>query len=239
MNTERQPSILITGANRGLGLGLVTSFLAQGWYVIGTYRSLASAADLQALQQDYPEHLLTACCDVTSDESVNALFQEIAQHISSLDILVNNAGLLIKGEDLIEHTSSANLLQTLDTNVVGPLRITQAFLPLIRRGQHKKIIHISSIMGSLARSGKSTSRSYRISKAGLNMLSRTLAAELHNEQIISLKIHPGWVQTDMGGAQASISIAESVAGLVSFILRANFAEHSGGFYDYQGHELPF
>ncbi len=232
-------SILITGANRGLGLGLVRCFLRENWLVIGSFRQESAASELLSLCDEYPGRLFAFACDVSDDESVRRFHHEVGQQLSALDVLVNNAGLLIKGESNFEIPTSASIQQSLNVNTVGSFRICQSFLPLLRKGRRKCIVHISSIMGSIAATERGGSLSYRIAKAGVNMLSRSLAAELATEGIISLALHPGWVQTEMGGPNATLSIEDSADGIARVIMNAKLETHSGRFFDWRGEALEY
>lgn len=230
-------TVLITGANRGVGLGLVRSFLARGCSVLAACRQPERASELHALvEHNAPLRIYT--CDVASDSSVQALAQAVAQNTRAIDVLVNNAGVLPRGDDTIATVDIDVLRHTVETNAYGALRVTQALLPLLRKGQGKKILHISTRMGSLSLNSAGGSYSYRISKAALNMLHRTLAIELRSEGIISVAVHPGWVQTDMGGAQATVPLADSLRGLMSLVDTMTI-ESSGGFFNYTGEPLAY
>lgn len=230
--------VVVTGANRGLGLGLVRDLLGKGWAVAALCRNTGEAAALHALQQQWGERLLLVPCDVTSDTSVAQAARAVAAWQPSVDILINNAGILPEGEARITDVSIGDMAQALDSNVLGPMRITQAFLPLVRKGKGKKIAYVSSIMGSVALNKTGKSYSYRVSKSALTMLSKNVAIELQPEGIISLALHPGWAQTDMGGHNATVPVEESVQGMMRVILSAT-PQQSGVLLDYLGRELAY
>ncbi len=231
-------SVLITGANRGIGLGLVREFLARGYAVFASCRQPHLADELQSLASKYGEKLHVYACDVTSDDSVQAFCQAVSQDVGAIDILVNNAGVLPRGDEKIGEVGVDTLRHTIETNTLGPFRIVQAFLPLVRRGREKKLLHISTKMGSVSLNTSGGAYSYRMSKAALNMLSQNLSIELYSEGVISLVVHPGWAQTDMGGARAAVPLSDSVRGIMSIIEQATLRE-SGGFFNYTGEALAF
>jgi NAD(P)-dependent dehydrogenase (short-subunit alcohol dehydrogenase family) len=233
-----KPTILISGANRGIGLGLTREFLQNSYTVFATYRSKEKSNELLELAQQYDGHFHAIQCDVTSSDSIEKCFHAVDNVTKHLDILLNNAGVLVSGESSAELVTTDSMTASFMTNVVGALQMTQKFLPLIREGSTKKIIHTSSVMGSIERNSGGA-YSYRISKAAMNQLSKTLAVDLRDEGITSIALHPGWVQTEMGGKDAHITVAESAAGLYQVITSATQEEHSGKFFDYQGEALPF
>lgn len=128
--------------------------------------------------------------------------------------------------------------ETFDVNVLGPIRVTRYFLPLLEKGKEKKIIHITSLMGSIDDNKSGGDYAYRISKAALNMMNRSLAHELREQGICSVVMHPGWVKTEMGGTEAPTSVDESVRGIMTVISKLKFKD-SGSFLNYQGSHLPW
>ncbi|MES2767247.1 MAG: SDR family oxidoreductase [Bacteroidota bacterium] len=230
-------TILITGANRGIGLGLTEAFLKDGWKVIASYRE--DKGGLTELHSSFKNELFIAKCDVASDESVADFLKEVSGSFKSIDILVNNAGILPSRQSSIEKVTADDLLKTLNTNTVGPLRIINAFLPMVRNGVLKKIINFSTMMSSYALNKTGGSYTYRISKNALNMLNYNLSIELKPEGIMALAVHPGWVQTEMGGEKAPISVEESVSGLKELFLKSSVETHTGKLFDYTGAELPW
>lgn len=232
------PTVFITGANRGVGLALVREFLGRGFTVAAACREPGRADDLQALAAEHGDRLHVPACDVTSDDSVRRCAHCLAGVLDSLDILVNNAGIFLRGDDSMETADIDTIRRTFDTNVLGPLRVVRALLPLVRRGRMKRIAHISSKMGSVSLNSGGGSYSYRLSKAALNMLSRNLAVELAGEGIVSLALHPGWAQTAMGGPRATVPVDDAARGIAETILRAG-PEQSGGLMEYTGRELSY
>jgi NAD(P)-dependent dehydrogenase (short-subunit alcohol dehydrogenase family) len=222
-------SVLITGANRGIGLEYARQFAAKGYQVIGTARDPADAKELAAVA-DRIEPL-----DVTDAASVAALAKRL--HGVPIDILVNNAGVFDRRDVTVDKVDFAMMEKTLAVNTLGPLRVTQALLPNLRAGRRRNIVNMSSQLGSIEGSNGQW-YAYRASKAALNQINKTLSAELASEGFISVVLHPGWVRTDMGGAGATYSPQESVAGLVAVIEKLGPADN-GRFYDFKGTLIPW
>ncbi len=222
-------SVLITGANRGLGLELARQLQSAGATVIGTARQPEAAEDLRALGVRIEQ------LDVADPASVTALAERLAG--STLDVLLNNAGIFFERGDFAS-ADPVQVLRTYDVNTVGPLRVTQALLPNLRRGERKLIMNMSSGLGSIANNERGSSVGYRSSKAALNMLTRTMAAELGEDGFICVAMSPGWVRTDMGGEQAQLSPEESVRGILDTLAPLTAAD-SGRYLSHDGNELPW
>jgi NAD(P)-dependent dehydrogenase (short-subunit alcohol dehydrogenase family) len=222
-------TVLITGANRGIGLECARQFAAKGYRVIGTARDPADARELSAVA-DFVEPL-----QVTDAASVTALAHRL--HGVPIDMLVNNAGVFERKDVTVDTVDFAVMEQTLAVNTLGPLRVTQALLPNLRAGKRRTILNLSSQLGSIA---DSSGRwyAYRASKAALNQINKTLSAELAPEGFICVVLHPGWVRTDMGGAGATYSPQESVGGLIAVIEQLRPSD-TGRFYDFKGTPLPW
>ena len=221
-------SVLITGANRGIGLALVREFLNHGDSVIATARQPEKADELNALSKTYrePEFSLLSL-DVTNADSVNQAHANVAQSFSSLDILINNAGVNPDTkDDKFEAMDLAHFEMAFAVNVVGVALVSRIFLPLVRKSDQPRIINISSGAGSISVKTNFKHYSYSTSKAGLNMFTRTLAAELKPEGIIVVALSPGWVRTDMGGADAEISPEESARCIVATAHRLTMDDSS-------------
>ena len=222
-------TVLVTGANRGIGLEYARQFAAKGYEVIGTVRDPADAKELSAVA-DRVELL-----DVVDATSVAAL----ARRLNGLpvDVLVNNAGMLGRVDVSVDKVDFAMMEQTLAVNTLGPLRVTQALLPNLRAGRRRVVVNMSSDLGSIELSDGRW-YAYRASKAALNQVTRTLSAELAPEGFVCVVLHPGWVRTDMGGPSATYSAHESVAGLVAVIEKLGPADN-GRFYDFKGTPIPW
>ena len=226
---EPTQTVLITGANRGIGLEYARQFAAKGYRVIGTARDPAQAAELAEVA-DRVEAL-----DVADGDSVAAL----ARRLDGLpiDILINNAGIFDRSDTTLEAVDFAKIEQAFAVNAFGPLRVTQALLPNLRAGSLKRIVNMSSQLGSIERSTGQW-YGYRSSKAALNQINRTLAAELGEAGFVCVVLHPGWVRTDMGGENATNTPEQSVRALIALI-EGFGAEDNGQFYDFQGATIPW
>lgn len=225
-------TVLITGANRGIGFGFVRSYLDAGWRVIATARNPAGAKDLLALKND---RLRVLPLDVSSDASVDE-FRTWLGDLTSLDLLINNAGIL-RGEDQsFEHLNLNDIAETFNTNVLGVIRVTKALLAKLKAAPTAKVIQITSMMGSIADNRGGKYYAYRISKAALNMMNKSFAID--HPWVITAVLYPGWVQTDMGGASATTSIEDSVAGMTKVIAKLSPSD-TGKFYAFDGKELPW
>ena len=222
-------TVLVTGANRGIGLEYARQLSAKGYTVIGTARAPERAEELAAVA-DQVEQL-----DVADPASVAALAERLDG--VAIDILINNAGIFDRRDETIDKVDFDVMAQTFAVNTMGPLRVTQALMPNLRAGDRKVVIGMSSGLGSIE---TSTGRwySYRSSKSALNSINKVLSQELADEGFIFTVLHPGWVQTDMGGSSATYTPQESVAGLVK-VIEGLGPENNGGFYDFQGQPIPW
>jgi len=175
--------------------------------------------------------------DLTKERSIADLARQTAEATDALDLLINNAGVLVSGERYGE-LNAKTLTETFSVNVVGPLLLTQALTPLLTHGESPKIVNLSSDLGSLSKTTSFYTPSYGISKAGLNMTTRLLAAELAPAGISVVSINPGWVKTDMGGAQAPVTPQASVAGILT-VINGLQRRDSGRFFDHTGASHPW
>jgi NAD(P)-dependent dehydrogenase (short-subunit alcohol dehydrogenase family) len=198
---------LVTGANRGIGQEVCRQLAALGHTVLLTARSEEAAAKAAAAVGAHPMRL-----DVTSEADIARVAQEITDRYGQLDVLVNNAAITY---DTWQRAATADLdvvRQAAETNLYGPWRLTQALLPLLRRGTHPRVVNVSSEAGSLTGMGGGTP-AYSTTKVALNALTRMLAAELRTDGILVNAICPGWVATDMGGPGGR-PVTEGAAGIV-------------------------
>lgn len=220
------PTVLITGASRGIGREFARQYEAGGWRVIATCRD-PSKYDLEG--EVYR-------LDVTDPDSVAALHRELKGE--AIDLLINNAG--IYGPRGLEFGSLdyGAWEEVLRTNVLGPMRVAEAIANQVAASEKKKMVFISSKVGSIADNSSGGSYIYRSSKTALNMAVKSLSLDLSGKGVICVLLHPGWVQTDMGGASAPIDAATSVAGMRAVIDRAGAAD-SGRYFNYDGNELPW
>ena len=235
MSTRRS---LVTGANRGLGLEFVHQLLARGDRVVATCRHPGKATALNALAGEYPGRLHVLPLDVADPRAIAELQRELlllADDGDRLDLLVNGAGVLHSGERF-GSVSAVNLDDSFRTNAMGPFLLTQALAPRLADGA--RVANITSQLGSIANTTRFGTPSYDISKAAQNMATALLAAALRERGILVVALHPGWVQTDMGGAGATVTPQDSVAGLLRVIDRLKAAD-SGRFLDWRGQSLPW
>ena len=228
-------TILMTGANRGIGLELARQFAADGWRVLACCRNPDAAADLQALQKDHAS-LEIHPLDVTDYDQVATLAQRLSDQ--PIDILLNNAGIYgPKGIGFGEVEPSV-WREVLEVNTIAPLMLTQAFVEQVAASRQKLVAMISSKVGSIADNSSGGSYLYRSSKTALNQVVKSLSIDLAGRGVSVISLHPGWVKTDMGGPNAEITTAKSVAGLKA-ILQAAGAAQSGQFIEYNGSPIPW
>ena len=241
---------LVTGANRGIGLEFVRQLLARGDHVVATCRHPGKASALNTLAGEHPGRLHVLPLDVADAKSRASLLHDLPLVLGDdgrIDLLLNNAGVLHSGERF-GHVEQAMLDDSLRTNAIGPFLLAQALVPLLcdvapghadDTGSPRTVIaNISSQLGSIANTTRFGTPSYAISKAAQNMASVLLARALAERGIVVLALHPGWVQTEMGGAQAQVTPADAVAGLLQVIDGATQAQ-SGSFVDWRGEPLPW
>jgi NAD(P)-dependent dehydrogenase (short-subunit alcohol dehydrogenase family) len=226
---------LVTGANRGLGLEFVRQLLARGDHVIATCRHPGKATLLNPLAGEFPGRLHVLPLDVGDPKSIAELARELPLVCETLDLLVNCAGVLHSGERF-GNLGAANLDDSFRTNARGPLLLAQALAPMLVDGA--RIANITSQLGSIAGLTRFGTPSYNISKAAQNMATALLAKALATRGIIVLALHPGWVQTDMGGNDATLAPAQSVQGLLRVIDGATL-QSSGGFFDWRGETMEW
>lgn len=229
---------LVTGANRGLGLELVRQLLARGEHVVATCRHPGKATALNTLTGEHPGRLHVLPLDVASEKSRTALAGELPLVLDDdgrLGLLLNNAGVLHSGERF-GSLKPEILDDSLQTNAVGPLLLVQALAPLL--ADAGVVANLSSVMGSISTRDEFRSPSYCLSKAAQNMATVLLAKALAPRRIRVVALHPGWVQTAMGGDDARISVARSATGLLAVIDALRPAQ-SGQFLDWQGEVVPW
>ncbi len=224
-------TVLVTGANRGLGLEFARQYAADGWRVIACCRSPGDAPALKKLGRKVEIHAL----DVASQDSIQHLAKALKG--TPIDVLINNAGLHADRRAFGE-TDVALWKTILAVNTIAPVQVLAALLENVAFSAQKKVVNISSKVGSIGDGPSGGSYAYRTSKTALNMAMVNAAHELRNHGITILLLHPGWVQTDMGGPNATVSIEQSITGMRRVIDKATQAE-TGHFYDYAGRQIPW
>ena len=228
-------TILITGSNRGIGLELVHQYAAQGWQVLACCRHPDQATALNRLRDTFPGitlHML----DVAQQDQVQKLAARLQD--CPIDILFNNAGIYGPDDAVFGNTDEARWLECLHVNVIAQMKMMEAFVTRVAASQHKLIAAMSSKMGSMADNGSGGSYIYRSSKAALNAVMKSAAIDLAPRGVKVAILHPGWVQTDMGGPNAEITVTESV-GRIREILATITPENSGTFFDIDGSVIPW
>jgi NAD(P)-dependent dehydrogenase (short-subunit alcohol dehydrogenase family) len=227
------PSALITGANRGLGLEFARQYVADGWQVYATCRDPETASELRELADASGGKLRILRLGVTDLASVKAAAYDLEGQ--AIDLVLNNAGVGgARGQSVgnIDYDAWAKVL---DVNTMGPMRVSEAFVDHVARSERKLIVTLTSGMGSIGDNSSGGAFAYRSSKAAVNMVMRSLAIDLAERGISSVVVNPGWVRTDMGGTDATLSPAESVARLRRLIEHLA-PTHSGKFFNHDGRE---
>lgn len=229
-------TILVTGANRGIGLELVRQYAIAGCNVLACCRDPGSASELQKTQQTN-KNISIYQLDVTNENHI----KEIAKKLKNfpIDILFNNAGVAGK-DNLFGSISYEDLISTFKVNTVAPVMIAQALINQINQGKNKLIVNTSSTLASIELNDGSDWAwvSYRISKSALNAATKSLANLLKPKKITVIALDPGWVQTDMGGKDADLTPEESVKGIRKVVENISL-EDSGKFIRYNGQSVPW
>ncbi len=224
------PTVLITGANRGIGLELARQYAADGWAVLATCRDPGTADELKAVAGDVAVHRL----DVDDEASLEALASALQGR--PIDVLFNNAGINIRAASIAD-VNYAGWARTMQTNVFGPIRVAWALKDNVLASTARVMAFTSSKMGSIAEN-RGGSVMYRSSKTALNMAVDCLARELGPQGAIAVLFHPGHVRTDMGGPAAPVTATDSAAGMRQVIAGLTPAEN-GAFRNYDGTPLPW
>jgi NAD(P)-dependent dehydrogenase (short-subunit alcohol dehydrogenase family) len=233
---------VISGASRGIGLEFVRQLLARGDTVEAGARVPSEAKQLHALASDAGTRLRVHSLDVTDCNSVRAF--SIAVNEEPIDVLINNAGISGKWVSFQE-LDYQDMALTMETNALGPMRLSAAMLPAVLRSSTRKIVHLTTRMASLTDNNATGvygfaggAYAYRMSKAALNAGMRTLAVDYREHGLITIVINPGWVQTDMGSKMAPMRVEESVQGMLR-VIDGLTPESNGRFLDFQGREVPW
>jgi NAD(P)-dependent dehydrogenase (short-subunit alcohol dehydrogenase family) len=228
-------SVLVTGSNRGIGLEWCRQYAEAGGRVFATCRHPEMADDLHSLAQMHPR-LSVHRLDVTEAESVHSLRAELQNE--PIDVLINNAGVYLEKFTPIAAIRFEAWRQTLEVNTLGPLRVTEALADLVAASRRKLVVTLSSHMGSIADITVAGDTYYRSSKAALNAAMKGQSIALGERGIGVLLLHPGWVKTRMGGADAPLTPAESVAGMRARVDTFRM-DMSGRFFRYDGSGIPW
>lgn len=227
-------TVLISGASRGIGLEFVKEYLQDGWHTIACCRKPDAAEELHDLKSKY-KNLDIHALDVTNSDQINQLAKDLSN--TPIDVLIHNAGIYGDHDVTFGHIGTDNLQRVFMTNAAAPLKISEALYNNVKNSTLKKIVYISSRIGSIADNTTGKAYAYRASKAAGNMLIKSMAIDVLNDGIHVLILHPGWVKTDMGGPNALITVTESVSGMRNVIDQENLP--SGSFFSYDGKAIPW
>ena len=230
-------SVLITGANRGLGLEFAKQYSDDGWRVFACCRHPDRAKELNDLARASDGRLSLHPLDVSLEPSISALAEALQGE--SIDILLNNAGIYgDENHDDFGKIDYERWVETFRVNVMGAMRVTETFVGNVASSEKKVLAFMSSLMGSISDNGSGGSYLYRSSKAALNAIVKSLSIDLKGRGVKTVVLHPGWVKTEMGGENAPLLPPESVAGMRR-VLDGLEAKDSGSFLSYEGAELPW
>ena len=227
-------NVLITGTNRGLGLGFTKHYLEQGCRVFATSRNPSDCTELANLETEFGDRLSFVQLDLTDEASIAAVTTALSG--VEFDLVINNAGLLL--DETLGNWTAETFARILQVNTIGPALLAQALIGYMKPGS--KIVNISSGLGScgLNINPETGMDAYAASKAALNMITTRLAAKPECEKLIVVACDPGWVRTRMGGPEADLSVEESVVAITATIENLT-PEHSGRFLSRQGDDLPW
>lgn len=225
-------TVLITGANRGLGLEFVKQYAMSNYEVIACTRKLTKKDDLHKLQLAY-KNISIYALDVKNFLSIDQFSKTFKKPI---DILINNAG--VYPDSSIDHIDYEAWLDAFKINTLAAFKITRAFLPHLKKGDLKKVASLTSKMGSIDDNSGGSEYLYRSSKTALNMVMKSLSIDLKPYDLALITLHPGWVRTDMGGPNGLIDAVESVAGMKHQIDKLSI-KTTGQFIAYDGKKIPW
>tara|TARA_B100000989_G_scaffold243867_1_gene190924 strand:+ start:497 stop:1189 length:693 start_codon:yes stop_codon:yes gene_type:complete len=228
-------NVVITGTNRGLGLGFVKNYLAKNVNVVSTTRDLKRSKELLAIKERFPNNLEIFELDLLKESAGYTVANFLGDR--PIDILIINAG-VGSNNQYLQAVSPKPWMEVLKVNLIAPLMVTQSIIDNVKKGSDKKIYFLSSQLGSIADNTSGGMYIYRSSKTGLNQVVKSLSVDLKPQGITVVSLHPGWVKTDMGGPNAPVSIDESIEGMMNVIETTNIND-SGRFLNFDGKELPW
>jgi len=229
-------TILVTGANRGLGLEFARQYAADGWQVYAACRAPNDAKELQKLAATCGGRMHLLAFDVTDTTSVRSAAGALGGE--AIDVLINNAGVGGPRNERLGRLDYAAWERVLDVNTLGPMRVTEAFVDNVAKSREKKVVTITSGMGSIADNTSGGSYAYRTSKAAVNMVVKSLSLDLAPRGIVCIVMNPGWVRTDMGGARGTLSPEESIHAMRGVIAGLKPGD-TGKFFNYNGKSYPW
>ncbi|VAW52190.1 Short-chain dehydrogenase [hydrothermal vent metagenome] len=229
-------NILITGANRGIGLEMVKYAMQQGWRVFACCRNPHNAESLFNIAKLSNGQISVHIADMLELSTLQALSYELRN--DAIDILINNAGIYGSDKNTFGAVSVDSWLQVFQVNTIAPLKLVEAFFEQLFMGKQKLIACMSSKMGSMADNGYGSCYIYRSSKAALNSVVKSLSIDLKDKGIITVALHPGWVKTEMGGPNAEITTSECVEQIFNNLSTLTIND-SGRFIDIDGSDIPW
>ena len=229
-------SVLITGANRGLGLEFAAEYAADGWQVFAACRSPAEAEQLKDLARKTGDRVSVFAMDVTDMGSIRKAAMQLKD--ATIDVLINNAGIGGPRGQTTGNVDYEAWAHVFDVNTLGPLRVLEAFTEQLARSERKLVVTITSGMGSIGDNTSGGSIAYRSSKTAVNMVMRSAAIDLGPRHITCVLLSPGWVKTDMGGPGARLTVQQSVSAMRGLIAKLR-PDDSGKFFHYDGREYPW
>jgi len=227
---------LITGANRGLGLEFVRQYAADGWTVFAGCRTPEKAGELNQLVAAHPEQILVHALDVQNHGQIEDLARKLGEQ--PIDLLLNNAGIYGPNKMVLGQIDYRAWAEVFAVNTMAALKMAECFAENVARSERKLIASISSLMGSIGHNTVGRHYLYRSTKAALNAVVRSLAIDLKDRGIRAVVLHPGWVQTDMGGPNADLNPEESVRAIRRTLDHLR-PDDSGKFLNFDGTELPW
>lgn len=229
-------TILLTGANRGIGLELARCYAAAGWRLQACCRNPGQATELKALAAAHPDRVSLHPLEVTDPQSIAALAASLQG--GSIDLLFHNAGVAGPKPQGFGPIDRQGWLQTFEVNTLGPFYLTQALVDLVAASRLRIVAIMGTSLGSIADNSSGGLYAYRSSKAAVHMVMKSLAIDLAPREIVVVALHPGWVRTDLGGPAAPLRPDQSAQGLIR-VLDDLTAADSGRLLSYTGEELPW
>lgn len=224
--------VLVTGANRGIGLEFVRQYAADGWKVVATCRRRKKAGDLEQVNGDVTVHEL----EVTDPKSIAALVE--AMKGAPVDVLINNAGVYLDRNDELGELDFDKWTQSFEVNTIAPMRLAEALLPQVAASKRKLMVFMSTQMASISDNTGGRAYAYRGSKAGLNAVVHSMAIDLKPQGIACLLLHPGWVKTEMGGKNATLDVRDSVHGMRR-VIESFTIDRTGSFLRHNGEAISW
>jgi NAD(P)-dependent dehydrogenase (short-subunit alcohol dehydrogenase family) len=228
--------ILITGANRGLGLALSQAGAERGHQILAGVRDLQTSTD-RLMQSEVYKSISLLPLDVTDEESVSSAANAVKENFGTIDVIINNAGVLLERDKQIEDLDLDQVKVTFDVNFFGPIKVVKHFLPLLMMGDRSSIINISSESGSMS-NAFGGDYAYASSKTALNMFTLQLNQYVKNKNINVYSVHPGWIKTDMGGDRAPGNPIDTAKGIFDIIEGKREIGSSNVFISYEGQPMP-